>query len=71
MPHELSALALSGLKLRKDCQFHWHNQDYRTFDAFLQTFNANKRKKAKRDRSRVAEQGGSELHWRLRAYRFL
>lgn len=55
--HELDALAQSGLKLRKDCQFHWHNHDYENFDAFLQTFNASKRKKAKRDRSRVAEQG--------------
>ena len=24
-----------GLLLRKDCQFHWHNRDYSTFDDFL------------------------------------
>jgi uncharacterized protein len=47
----------SGLILRRDCQFHWFNQDYATFDAFLATFTAEKRKKAKRERRRVAEAG--------------
>ncbi len=58
-PHvdELPALQSAGLKLRKDCQFHWHNQDYRQFDDFMQQFNARKRKKARRDRRSVAEQG--------------
>ena len=47
----------AGLLVRKDCQFHWHNRDYRTFEDFLATFNAAKRKKAKRDRRRVEEHG--------------
>jgi uncharacterized protein len=38
-------------------QFHWHNRNYRHFDDFLGTFTAEKRKKAKRERRRVAEQG--------------
>jgi hypothetical protein len=46
-----------GLILRRDCQFHWYNQDYNSFDAFLATFTAEKRKKAKRERRRVAEAG--------------
>lgn len=54
---ELPDLESAGLKLRKDCQFHWFNRDYASFDAFLATFNARKRKKAKRDRRRVREQG--------------
>jgi predicted N-acyltransferase len=56
-PDELPALQKAGLKLRKDCQFHWHNHGYRNFDAFLETFSSSKRKKAKRDRRHVAEQG--------------
>lgn len=54
---ELPLLENAGLKLRKDCQFHWHNKGYRSFDEFLAEFSSAKRKKAKRDRRRVAEQG--------------
>ena len=56
-PHELPALEKAGIKVRKDCQFHWHNRDYADFDAFLATFSSVKRKKARRDRRHVAEQG--------------
>jgi predicted N-acyltransferase len=51
------ALKAAGLILRRDCQFHWYNQGYDSFDAFLATFTAEKRKKAKRERRRVAEAG--------------
>ena len=54
---EVEALTGAGLKLRKDCQFHWRNRGYRDFDEFLGTFSSAKRKKAKRDRRRVAEAG--------------
>ena len=47
----------AGLILRRDCQFHWYNQGYDSFEAFLATFTAEKRKKAKRERRRVAEAG--------------
>ncbi len=56
-PDELPVLRECGLQLRKDCQFHWHNQGYRDFDAFLGKFSSAKRKKAKRERRRVAENG--------------
>ena len=46
-----------GLLIRKDCQFHWHNRDYVSFDDFLATFTSAKRKKAKRDRRKVVENG--------------
>ena len=42
---------------RKDCQFHWHNRGYRSFDDFIATFRADKRKKALRERRRVREGG--------------
>ena len=47
----------SNLKFRKDCQFHWHNQDYADFDEFLLTFSAPKRKKVRQDRRRVCDAG--------------
>jgi hypothetical protein len=47
----------AGLILRRDCQFHWYNRGYDSFDSFLATFTAEKRKKAKRERRRVAEAG--------------
>ena len=53
----LEALKQAGLILRRDCQFHWYNRGYESFDAFLATFTAEKRKKAKRERRRVAEAG--------------
>ncbi|MGO9935885.1 MAG: GNAT family N-acetyltransferase [Steroidobacteraceae bacterium] len=46
-----------GMVLRRDCQFHWYNQGYESFEAFLATFTAEKRKKVKRERRRVAEAG--------------
>ncbi|HVY79786.1 MAG TPA: GNAT family N-acetyltransferase [Steroidobacteraceae bacterium] len=69
----------AGWLLRRDCQFHWSNRGYASFDAFLETFTAEKRKKAKRERRRVAEAGitfetrsGGDLDGRLldRVYAF-
>jgi predicted N-acyltransferase len=54
---EVTLFEKNGLLLRKDCQFHWHNRDYQDFDDFLSTFTSAKRKKAKRDRRRVRENG--------------
>jgi uncharacterized protein len=54
---ELAALTGAGLIERRDCQFHWFNRGYGSFDDFLATFTAEKRKKAKRERRRVAEAG--------------
>jgi predicted N-acyltransferase len=42
---------------RKDCQFHWQNRGYDSFDAFMSTFRSEKRKKALRERRRVQESG--------------
>ena len=61
---ELPAFEQAGLQIRKDCQFHWHNRGYEDFDAFLKTFTASKRKKARRDRRRVSEAGIRFRHLR-------
>jgi predicted N-acyltransferase len=56
-------LAAAGLLTRIDCQFQWRNDGYPDFDAFLATFTAEKRKKAKRERRRV-EEAGIRFVWR-------
>lgn len=45
----------AGLLIRKDCQFHWSNDKYASFDDFLATFTAVKRKKVRRERRRMRE----------------
>jgi uncharacterized protein len=52
-----AALERAGFLRRHDCRFLWRNRGYRSFDDFLATFRADKRKKAKRERRRVAEAG--------------
>jgi uncharacterized protein len=52
-----AALEAAGFLRRHDCRFLWRNRGYRDFDDFLATFRADKRKKARRERRRVAEAG--------------
>lgn len=54
---EVAALQEMGLKIRKDCQFHWHNRGYSDFEEFLNSFSSKKRKKVRRDRRHVVEAG--------------
>jgi predicted N-acyltransferase len=49
------ALQQQGFMLRTGCQFHWHNQGYRSFDDFLQTFSSKKRKNVRRERRLARE----------------
>lgn len=77
--HE-TALA-AGMLARQDVQFHWYNDGYADFDAFLAAFNHDKRKKIKQERKALARHGlsfewlsGSAIepeHWRFfeRCYR--
>lgn len=55
------ALTDANFIWRKDCQFHWHNHSYTSFDDFMAAFRADKRKKALRERRRVREGG---VHFR-------
>ena len=52
-----AACASAGWLLRRDCQFHWTNRGYASFDDYLGSFTAEKRKKVRRERRRVAESG--------------
>jgi predicted N-acyltransferase len=51
------ALERAGFMRRHDCRFLWRNRGYGTFDDFLGTFRADKRKKVKRERRKVIESG--------------
>ncbi len=72
---DTAALERCGMMRRTGTQFHWFNRGYRDFDDYLSTFTSTKRKKLKRERRRVAEQGIeievlnghqiSEQQWRI------
>jgi len=50
-------LGTAGLMPRLDCQFHWQNEGFHSFEDFLAGFTAEKRKKLRRERRRVREAG--------------
>jgi predicted N-acyltransferase len=70
---EANAIAAQGWLQRVDTQFHWHNQGYPTFEAFLETLSSRKRKAIRRERRDGLADGitvkwltGSDLreeHW--------
>jgi hypothetical protein len=72
---EAEVEALGKLKFleRHDRQFHWHNEDYANFDAFLAALSSIKRKNLRRERTEALSAGievelltGSDLkehHW--------
>ncbi|WP_426193111.1 GNAT family N-acetyltransferase [Massilia sp. DWR3-1-1] len=74
-------LADAGYMLRSGVQFHWLNQGYRDFDAFLATLEQKKRKNIRAERRKVREAGvtmrrvrgvdATDADWRLfnRCYR--
>ena len=47
----------SEYMLRLGCQFHWHNQNYQSFEDYLSHFSSKKRKKIRQERRRVKDQG--------------
>ncbi len=49
-------LAEGQLLYRYDCQFHWFNQDYQSFDDFLHRLNSRKRKNIRKERSAIANE---------------
>ncbi|MEL6870590.1 MAG: GNAT family N-acetyltransferase [Pseudomonadota bacterium] len=70
--------------IREDCQFHWHNNGYTSFEHYLDQFSSKKRKNVNRERRRVREAGirhtivaGTDISeqqmrdaWRLCSYTF-
>jgi len=60
---ELTALEDHSLLMRKDCQFHWFNRGYQSFEHYLEHFRASRRKKCRRERRKVREEN-IEIEWR-------
>jgi len=58
-PHtaELEWLTQQGMMVRHDCQFHWHNDNYRDFNDFLARLSSRKRKNIIKERLSVATAG--------------
>jgi len=52
---DIKILTEAGLMLRFDYQFHWSNNNYKSFDDFLAQLNSKRRKNIKRERRKVAE----------------
>jgi predicted N-acyltransferase len=55
--NDLLALREAGYLIRQGVQFHWQNQGYADFDAFLAALSHDKRKKLRQDRKKVAAAG--------------
>jgi predicted N-acyltransferase len=49
----------AGMMLRHGVQFHWQNDGYRDFEAYLSALTRDKRKKIRQERRRVADAGVS------------
>jgi predicted N-acyltransferase len=54
---DVELLQAHGLLVSHDVQFHWRDRGYGDFDGFLAAFPAEKRRKVKAERRRVAEGG--------------
>jgi uncharacterized protein len=52
-----------GFLLRTDQQFHWHNDGYADFEAFLESLSSRKRKNIRKERKTALEDNGIEIDW--------
>ena len=58
---EARAMEKTGLMIRTDQQFHWHNDGYESFDDFLAALSSSKRKNLRKER-RKAQEGLEFVH---------
>ncbi|MEM6497708.1 MAG: GNAT family N-acetyltransferase [Pseudomonadota bacterium] len=59
-----SSTAEMGFLQRMDQQFHWHNQDFGTFDDFLASLASRKRKTVRKERAQAVANGLTIEHFR-------
>ncbi|MCD6078549.1 MAG: family N-acetyltransferase, partial [Ramlibacter sp.] len=60
--NDVAACTEAGLMLRHTVQFHWLNEGWTDFDAFLASLTQEKRKKIRQERRKVAEAGVTFRH---------
>jgi len=56
-PDQADILKDAGFLMRHGHQFHWHNQDYQSFDDFLGALASRKRKAIRKERRKITEAG--------------
>ncbi|MEM9177726.1 MAG: GNAT family N-acetyltransferase [Myxococcota bacterium] len=56
-PAEAQALEDVGYHTRVGLQYHWHNQDYATFEDYLAAFRSKRRNQVRRERREMEKQG--------------
>lgn len=54
---EADSLDSENYMIRKGCQYQWFNQDYASYDDFLQNLTSRKRKNLKKERKKIDKQG--------------
>ena len=59
---DVAACSAAGLMLRHTVQFHWTNEGWSDFDAFLASLAQEKRKKIRQERRKVGEAGVTFRH---------
>jgi predicted N-acyltransferase len=64
LPDEVALAESRGFAARLGCQFHWRNEGYADFEAFLARFPSKRRNQIRRERRQVAEQGVEIRHYR-------
>jgi len=62
MTTEAEQLKAQGFLLRDSVQFHWHNQDFQSFEQFLSALTMKRRKNIRREREQVAREAISFRH---------
>jgi predicted N-acyltransferase len=62
MTDEAEFLREEGLLLRDSVQFHWHNQNFQSFEQFLSILTMKRRKNIRREREQVAREAISFRH---------
>ena len=53
---ELAAFEAQGFMLRDSVQFHWHNEDFQSFEHFLSVLTMKRRKNIRREREQVSRE---------------
>ena len=61
---DIAACEEAGMMLRHTVQFHWSNEQYKTFDEFLASLSQEKRKKIRQERRKVTD-AGITFRWSL------